>query len=275
MGDFTVVPGKLRPLLTKIRSVGVPPKVTVQWLKTVGFTSSNDVTLIGVLKFIGLIDASNVPTPTWTRYRGADHKKVLGEAVRKGYDDLFGVYPDADRRPNSDLEHVFSTSSSGGKQVIDKTVASFKALVAEAEFSEAGKTELRMARQFARGHLPCAAVEQPPQCLHMAAGPLQKPPARCEFGYRYGRTYMDRGRLVDETRADVSNELGPPPEGLPSATHRVIPMTLFRGTHQTRRQPSERKLRKRLVRRVCRYAQAFDRNTDHRSFRALQDRREN
>lgn len=168
MGDFayTVVPGKLRPLLTKIRSVGVPPKVTVQWLKTVGFTSSNDVTLIGVLKFIGLIDASNVPTPTWTRYRGADHKKVLGEAVRKGYDDLFGVYPDADRRPNSDLEHVFSTSSSGGKQVIDKTVASFKALVAEAEFSEAGKTELHIAA----GPLHTAAAAPPP---HTGSGPPQ------------------------------------------------------------------------------------------------------
>ena len=52
---------------------------------------------------------------------------------------------------------------------------------------------------------------------------------------------MDRGRLVDRParnifaaaqaiHADVANELGPPPEGLPSATHRVIPMTLFRGT---------------------------------------------
>jgi Family of unknown function (DUF5343) len=59
MGDFvyTVVPGKLKLLLGKIRTVGVPPKVTVQWLKTLGFTSSNDSTLIGVLRFIGFIEA--------------------------------------------------------------------------------------------------------------------------------------------------------------------------------------------------------------------------
>jgi hypothetical protein len=65
MADFTytTVPGKIKQLLTKIREVGVPQKVTVQWLKTVGFKSSNDTSLIGVLKFIGFIDASGVPTP--------------------------------------------------------------------------------------------------------------------------------------------------------------------------------------------------------------------
>ena len=65
MADFTytTVPGKIKQLLTKIWEVGVPQKVTVQWLKTVGFKSSNDTSLIGVLKFIGFIDASGVPTP--------------------------------------------------------------------------------------------------------------------------------------------------------------------------------------------------------------------
>jgi hypothetical protein len=112
---YTTVPGKIKPLLTKIREVGVPQKVTVQWLKTLGFRSSNDASLVGVLKFIGLTDATGVPTPRWTQYRGANHKRVLGEAVREGYADLFAVYPDAHQRNPADLDHVFSTSSSGGK----------------------------------------------------------------------------------------------------------------------------------------------------------------
>ena len=141
---YTPVTGRVRELLGKIRTVGVPPKVTIQWLRTIGFTSSNDNSLIGVLKFIGFIDFSQVPTVRWTLYRGANHKKVLGDAVRQGYADLFALYPDADRRSQTDLEHVFSTSSSGGKQVIDKTIATFRALVSEAEFSEASATDLQM-----------------------------------------------------------------------------------------------------------------------------------
>lgn len=138
MGDFTytTVPGKIKPLLEKIRQVGVPPKASVQWLKSIGYKSSNDTTLLGILKTVGLADPSGVPTPVWAQFRGAHHRKVLGEAIRSGYAELFAVYPDAWQRSNTDLEHVFSTSSSAGKQVIAKTVATFKTLCECAEFSE-------------------------------------------------------------------------------------------------------------------------------------------
>lgn len=135
---YTTVPGKLNTLLGKIREVGVPKKVTVQWLKTLGFTSSNDKTLIGVLRQIDLVDSSNVPTARWIEYRGADHKTVLGEAIVHGYAELYAVYPDAHQRPQTDLDHVFSTHSTGGKQVIGKTISTFKALAELADFSKVG-----------------------------------------------------------------------------------------------------------------------------------------
>ena len=75
---YTTVAGKIKQLLHKIRTVGVPPKATGAWLKTVGFSGSNDATLLGVLKYIGFLDASNIPTPTWSAYRGANHRRVLG-----------------------------------------------------------------------------------------------------------------------------------------------------------------------------------------------------
>lgn len=138
---YTTVTGKIKQFLDKIRSVGVPPKVTAAWLKVLGFTSSNDTTLIGVIKFIGLTDQSGIPTATWSTYRGAKHKAVLGEAIRKGYAELYAVYPDAHLRTNAELTHVFSTSSTAGSQVVGKTVATFKALVEEAEFPASAEPE--------------------------------------------------------------------------------------------------------------------------------------
>jgi hypothetical protein len=135
---YTTVPGKISPLLQKIREVGIPAKVGVQWLKTIGFTSSNDNTLVPVLKQVGFVDASGVPKSAWSQFRGAKHKEVLGDAIRSGYAELFAVYPDADQRSPSDLEHVFSTSSTAGKQVIGKTVSTFKALCESATFSSDG-----------------------------------------------------------------------------------------------------------------------------------------
>ena len=135
---YTTVPGKIKPLLAKIREIGVPPNATVKWLKSIGFTSSNDSSVLPILRFIGLIDASSTPTETWKNYRGANYKQVLAAAVRDGYSDLFAVYPDANTRTASEIEHVISTSSSAGKQAITKTVRTFQNLCKEGDFSAAG-----------------------------------------------------------------------------------------------------------------------------------------
>jgi hypothetical protein len=172
MADFvyTTVPGKLKPLFTKLREVGVPPKATVQWLKTLGFTSSNDASLLGVLKVIGFVDQGGVPTPRWQSYRGANSGKVLGDAIQHGYAELFAVYPDAWRRSQSDLEHVFSTSSSGGRQVISKTVSTFKTLAELAEFTPvAAQTELQMSSEAL--HVPVSSVQPNSSARSVSGGP--------------------------------------------------------------------------------------------------------
>lgn len=156
MADFsyTTVPGKIKPLLEKIRGVGIPPKATAQWLKSIGFTSSNDTTLLGILKAVGLVDASGIPTSTWSAYRGAKHRDVLGQAIRTGYAELFAVYPDAWQIANSDLEHVFATSTNAGKQVIAKTVATFKAVCECADFGSASDPPVQSMHTTAPLHAP-------------------------------------------------------------------------------------------------------------------------
>lgn len=166
---YTTVPGKVKPLLDKLRNVGVPPKATVQWLKTIGFTSSNDSSLLGVLKTVGLVDATGVPTGTWSKFRGANHRKVLGEAIRVGYGELFAVYPDAWQRPNTDLEHVFSTSSGAGKQVIAKTVSTFKALCECADFGVADDQ-------------PAPVIQTGPMHSPITASPAQTTPIATHGG---------------------------------------------------------------------------------------------
>lgn len=155
---YTTVPGKIPTLLSKIKQVGVPPKVTNAWLKTVGFTSSNDGSLIGVLRVAGLIDSSQVPTDRWKQFRGLQGKEVLGEGIRQGYTELYAVYPDAHSRSNTDLEHVFSSSSKAGKQAIQKAVSTFKNLAAEAEFKN-GAIEGETHFEAETLHLPVTDVK--------------------------------------------------------------------------------------------------------------------
>lgn len=117
MPDFayTTVPAKIPQLLAKIRDVGVPQKATANWLKTVGFTSSNDSSLIPVLGQINFVDSSNVPTSGWHNYRGLKHAEVLANSIKKGYSNLFDIYADANSRTQSEVASVFTNASTAGR----------------------------------------------------------------------------------------------------------------------------------------------------------------
>jgi len=134
---YTTVPGKVGPLLKKIREVGVPDKATHDWLKSIGFTSSNDRSLLVVLKQAGLIDSAGVPTKRWKDFRGKDGPRTLADAIRTGYAELFATYPDAETKSTSNLDAFFKTHTDAGQQAIDKTVRTFKALTEAADFSVA------------------------------------------------------------------------------------------------------------------------------------------
>jgi hypothetical protein len=132
---YTTVPGKIDAVLAKIKSNGVPKKVDTVWLKAIGFTSSNDKTLLPVLKNIDFIDGGKAPTERWRKFRGVDGDIALGEAIRHGYDDLYAFYDDAHERSISEIANVFKTKSSAGDQAISKAVSTFKALAAQAKFT--------------------------------------------------------------------------------------------------------------------------------------------
>jgi len=137
---YCAVQSKLKNFMSKIRQVGVPNKATTAWLESLGYKSKNDRRILQVMKFIGFVDKSGKPERVWIDYRGKDHKKVLAQALIQSYTDLFHMYPDACARANDDLEHFFSTRSMVGKQVIQKTVSTFKTLCEQSDFSEVDST---------------------------------------------------------------------------------------------------------------------------------------
>ena len=126
---YKTVPGKIQSLLNKLLEIGVPPAANQAWMKSIGFTSSNDRSLLKLLRFIGIVDSSCVPTDNWRKYRSESERgKALAQALQKGYSSLFEVYPNANERTEQELADFFSTRTDAGKQVVSKTVTTFKNL---------------------------------------------------------------------------------------------------------------------------------------------------
>jgi hypothetical protein len=89
---YIQVYGQLPEFFKRISDGQAPDKFTRQYLKDLGFASSNHHALIPLLKALGFLSADGSPTPRYHTYR--DHSqapKVLGQAVKEIYSDLFTI----------------------------------------------------------------------------------------------------------------------------------------------------------------------------------------
>jgi hypothetical protein len=127
--------GNLKKFLETIPKIGTPPKITQPSLPTLGFKSTADRPIVPILKFIGFLDESNVPSQTYKDFKVANKAgAVMASALRKAYSDLFEIYPDAYERDDKTLKDFFTPTTDAGEEVVIKTVATFKALCGFADF---------------------------------------------------------------------------------------------------------------------------------------------
>jgi hypothetical protein len=135
---YTTVPGKIGPLLQRIQEASVPSKVTQSWLAMVGFTSTNDRSLMSVLKQVGFIDDGGRPTSLWERFRSGD-RASLAQGIQHGYRVLYETYPDAHRRSTAELENIVKINAPRlNRDTAQRVTSTFRTLVGLAEFGENG-----------------------------------------------------------------------------------------------------------------------------------------
>ncbi len=134
---YTPKPSSLPIFLEQIQStISVPDKVTVQFLTSIGFKSSNDRYISGILKSLGFTDSSGVPMERWKAYRDKSRApSELASAITEAYADLFAVYPDAYRKDDEALRNFFTSNTSVGEKAVSLMVRTFKVLCGLAVFT--------------------------------------------------------------------------------------------------------------------------------------------
>jgi hypothetical protein len=89
---YVNVYGQLGEVFNRIAEGQAPEKFTVQYLKDLGFSSSNYRAVIPLLKALGFLTPEGVPTSRYLEYRNtARSRRVMGEALREAYGDLFTI----------------------------------------------------------------------------------------------------------------------------------------------------------------------------------------
>jgi hypothetical protein len=144
---YVASPDKVGELFKKIGEMGVPKKFTNVTLKSIGFTSSNDTRLVGLVKFLGFTDPSGTPAPLWTDFR-KQPRAAMAKAVRSAYSEMFEHYADANERDAEALRTYFAATSSLGALAVTQMVGTFKAVCRLGDFSTVVLTRNAKRRRF-------------------------------------------------------------------------------------------------------------------------------
>lgn len=136
----------LSAILGEIQQAQVPQKFTVEFLKTLGFTSSNDRSILGVLKALDFLDQAGVPTERYRGYRNkAEAPYVLAAAIRQAYSDLFLARENAESLANDRIKGILATKVDKGDAVLDKMAMTFRALVGLAKWDRPSQQQQQQA----------------------------------------------------------------------------------------------------------------------------------
>jgi hypothetical protein len=133
---YTPNPNNVKRFFKVIQEVGIPPKMTIGYLPTIGFRSGNDRYLVSLAKSLGFVDSSGVPTDKWHKYKNKDKaKQVMTSAIRTVYKELFDTYPNAEKRDDATLQNYFAAKHTEvGARVAQYMMQTFKNLCEFADF---------------------------------------------------------------------------------------------------------------------------------------------
>lgn len=133
----------LIPILEAIQKAALPDAFNTDFLKDMGFTSSNDRPAIKLFKFLGFLDSSNRPQTPYREFMDSTKAKtVLAVRIRAAYDDLFTADKTANTKTAQNLKGWFKTKTGAGDAVAEKMATTFKALAQYADFSAQATEEL-------------------------------------------------------------------------------------------------------------------------------------
>ena len=128
--------GSLAKILESIKTAGIPERVTVEFLKTLGLKSSNDRPIIPILKGIGFLDANGKPTDQYKAYRSHDGARVLASALRNAYADIFLANTKAQNLPLDKLKGIIASKTTKGEASVERIARTFQVLAKAADWTE-------------------------------------------------------------------------------------------------------------------------------------------
>ena len=162
---YLVTTRNLEALLNAIKSAKAPERFNNKFLNQLDFTSSNDRLFVGVFKCLGFIDESGTPTQRYFQFLDQTQSgRVLADAIRDTYADLFAVNVKANEMSVEDVKNKFRTLTLGQKSdnVVTLMANTFRALADLADWEAPVPLEQATTNAPTPRQEPATVAPEPP-----------------------------------------------------------------------------------------------------------------
>jgi Family of unknown function (DUF5343) len=132
--NYVHIYGQLEDLFSKMAEAQAPESFTTQYLKDLGFGSSNFRAVIPLLKTLGFLTSEGAPTNRYRDYRNtARSRQIMGKALREAYGDLFTIKARPAEGDRALIEGKFKSAHNVSPNVAKLMANTFYALLGLAD----------------------------------------------------------------------------------------------------------------------------------------------
>lgn len=133
---YMIANNKIAGILENIRSAAKPNKFNKDLLIKMGFTSSNDLAVIPLLRRLNFLNEDNTPTAYYDELRDPSRFQIiLADRIRNLYSDLYQINTNIHSSTEAEVKGAFSRITGKDETTVTRFFNTFKTLTSLANFN--------------------------------------------------------------------------------------------------------------------------------------------
>jgi len=171
---YMISNNKITTIISGLQAAAKPAKFTLEFLRNIGFSSTNDRAIVPLFKKLGFLTDDSIPTVYYDQLRDrTTYKRILANRIRDLYSELFTINTQIYRDTEQNIKGAISRVTGSDETGVNRVYNTFKALCALADFEQEVITEAE----------PTSTPEMViPETVHPVSTPATK---KTEFHYNF------------------------------------------------------------------------------------------
>ncbi len=134
---YMISNNKIAPIISSLQSAAKPPKFTLEFLRNLGFASTNDRAIVPLFKKLDFLSEDGTPTVYYDQLRDATtSQQIMAARIRGLYSDLFTINTQICNDSEASVKGAISRVTGGDETSVTRVYNTFKTLCSLADFTQ-------------------------------------------------------------------------------------------------------------------------------------------